>query len=185
VVAFDDATIIQIDAATGKLRDSIALPSGARVLELALGEGGLWVLADDGTVTLVDAASGEPVESIAVAKAMAPDTGQLAVGEDAVWVAALRENIVVRLDPGSQALLKIPVAEGLAGDLAVGAGYVWTIDATRRLVQIDPDTKEIVPTGLASRFAPTNKENINDMTAGAGAVWIADLDANRVTRVVP
>jgi streptogramin lyase len=177
--------IVPIDASNGKAGEPIPLPTGAKALELALGEGGLWVLATDGSVTLVDPASGEPGDRVDVAGTMAPDTGQLAVGEGAVWVAALNENIVVRVDAGSHALVEIPVAEGLAGDLAVGAGYVWTIDATKRLVQIDPNTKEILPTGLVSRFDPTNHANVNDMTAGAGAVWIADLDANRITRVVP
>jgi streptogramin lyase len=183
-VADGKGTIVPINAAGGKREPGIALPGRAKALEVAFGKGVLWILADDGTVMQMDASSRTPRDPVKVAARLAPDTGQLAVGEGAVWVAALDEGTVVRVDPAKQTHVPIPFPDGIDGDIAAGAGYVWVIDGARRLVQIDPSTNS-VRSGSAGRFAPTYSGTTNDMTAGEGALWIADLGRDRVIRVVP
>jgi DNA-binding beta-propeller fold protein YncE len=182
-----DGGVMALDAADGEVYEPIDLPGGAVALELALGAGGLWVLDDDGRVTRVDPASGEPGEPVKVgARLLEPQDGQLAVGEGAVWVALVEQDTVVRIDPRSRRLLRIPVPPGIAGDIAAGAGYVWLVDEDGRLVRIDPRTRDLVPSPLVSRFSgATDGGEANDLTAGEGALFIADFDRNTVTRVAP
>jgi DNA-binding beta-propeller fold protein YncE len=180
-VADANGAVVPINAADGSVQPPIGLPDGSKALELAFGDGGLWILADNGTVRQLDPASRRPGNPVPVVdRHLVPEKAQLAVGEKAVWVAAVDDGDVVRVDRVAHTLLRIPVPAGIQGDIAAGAGYVWVIDGAGRLVQISSGTNLPVRSPVGSLFA-----GASDMTAGAGAVWIADLGGNRVTRVVP
>src|SRR5688572_18055217 len=141
VVRPDRGWVVPIDAASGRGGRRIAPPDGTAE-ELAYGEGGLWVLGDSGTVTRVDPASGESGEPVRVGRPPPPDTdvfrGEIAVGEGAVWVAALDDETVVRVDPGSGRVVKtIRFRDGIEGELAAGGGAVWAVDGSGRLLGVD------------------------------------------------
>jgi streptogramin lyase len=182
VVTPERGRVVPIEASTGKLGTAIAPPDGAAG-ELALGEGGLWVVGDHGTVTRIDPASGEAGEPVKVGKEVPEDDvfrGQIAVGEGAVWVAALDDETVVRLDPRSGEIVKtIRFKDGIEGDLAVGEGSVWVFNESGGLIRIDPRRNVV-----AGRPLPAGTAGTNQMAAGAGAIWIVgDEDQDTVSRV--
>jgi len=178
-----NGAIWPINAADGKLEPApIVLTGGAKAVEVAFGEGALWILANNGAVMRLNPASRQPGNPVKVAAHFAAGKGQLAVGEGAVWVAALDEETVFRVDRLMRRVAPIRFAEGVDGDIAAGAGYVWVIDDAGRLVRIDPD-EPTVRSRTAATFA--HSRFTNDMTTGDGALWIADLGRNRVIRVVP
>jgi streptogramin lyase len=180
----DKGRIVSIDPESGTPGKPIAMPDGVSG-ELASGEGALWVLGDHGTVVRVDPESGQPGEPIEVAKKFPADSGfrgQIAVGEGGVWVAALDDETVVHVDPGSGKVVKtIPFKNGIEGDIAVGDGSVWTVDEGQQLVRIDPATD-----AAAGGTLPSGTAGANDITVGGGAVWIAgSVETDTITRVAP
>jgi streptogramin lyase len=180
----EQGRIVPIEASSGTRGKPIAPPDGTAD-ELALGEGGLWVVGDHGTVTRLDPASGAAGEPVKVGKEIPEDDvfrGEIAVGEGAVWVAGLDDEAVVRVDPRSGEVVKrIRFEDGIEGDLAVGAGYVWVVDESGRLLRIDPQTNAI-----AGRPLPAGTAGAYDMAVGAGAVWIAgSVDEDTVSRIAP
>jgi streptogramin lyase/predicted Ser/Thr protein kinase len=185
VVLPDQGRIAAIDVSSGRTGRRIAPPDGTAG-ELAFGEGGLWVVGDTGTVTRVDPASGESGEPVKVGKRPPPDSdvfrGEIGVGEGAVWIAALDDETVVRVDPRSGRVVKtIKFRDGIEGDLAVGGGAVWVVDESGRLLRIDPRKNAV-----AGRPLPSGTAGAYDITVGEGAVWIAgDPAQDTLTRVAP
>jgi YVTN family beta-propeller protein len=106
-------------------------------------------------------------------------SGQVAVGEGAVWVANAEEGKVSRVDPASRRVVqRISVGREPAGVVA-GGGAVWVANSGERSVSwINPTTDTVVkrvqvgngPTGIA---------------VGHGAVWVANSLDNSVSRIDP
>jgi streptogramin lyase/predicted Ser/Thr protein kinase len=185
VVTPDQGRVVPIDASSGRRGRPITPPDGTAG-ELALGEGGLWVVGDAGTITRLNPASGDAGEPVKVGRRLPPGDdvfrGEIAVGEGAVWVAALDDETVVRVDPRSGRVVKtIRFEDGIEGDLSAGGGAVWVIDESGQLLRIDPRTNAVAGNPL-----PAGTAGANDMAAGAGAVWIAgDLDRDTLSRIAP
>jgi streptogramin lyase len=183
VVLNDQGQVLPIDAESGRPGAPITMPDGTAE-ELAFGDGGLWVLGDKGTVTRVDPGAGRPGEPVKVADEL-PDgafRGEVAVGGGGVWIAALDDETVTRIDPASGEVVKtIRVPDGIEGDIAADDTGVWVFNESGQLVRIDPSTNAV-----AGRPIPTSTAGINDITAGASAVWIAgDYERDTLTRVRP
>jgi hypothetical protein len=99
--------------------------------------------------------------------------GHLAVGSDAIWTidSIEGEDVLVRIDPGSnEVVATVPVGR-LAFDVAVDASAVWvTRDIDSRsgeVIRIDPATNEIV-----ARIPVEGR--IRDVVVGEGGVWVID-----------
>jgi DNA-binding beta-propeller fold protein YncE len=178
-----DGEVVSIDAASGTPQARFTLPNWTPG-ELAFGEGGLWVVGDRGRVNKLDSGTGKPELSVKLASSLDPGRGQIAVGEGAVWVAALDHERIFRIDPHSgEVVNEISLPGGIEGDLAVGGGSVWAIDESGRVVRIDAKTNAVTGSHLAVGGVATN-----DITYGAGALWLAgdpDHSQDTVTRLEP
>jgi YVTN family beta-propeller protein len=106
-------------------------------------------------------------------------SGQVAVGEGALWVANPEEAAVSRVDPAARRVVqRISVGREPAGVVA-GDGAVWVANSGERSVSwINPSTDTVVKTVPVGN-GPTG------IALGLGAVWVANSLDNSVSRIDP
>jgi YVTN family beta-propeller protein len=104
-------------------------------------------------------------------------SGQVAVGEGAVWVANAEAGTVARVDPATRRVVqRIPVGREPAGVVA-GGGAVWVANSGGRSVSwINPSTNTVVKTVPVGN-GPTG------IAMGDGTVWVANTLDNTVSRI--
>jgi DNA-binding SARP family transcriptional activator/ABC-type branched-subunit amino acid transport system substrate-binding protein/streptogramin lyase len=139
------------------------------------GEEAQTLLAPD-TVGAIDPASGRIVAAVPVAGM--PD--RLAATDRAIWTIADDSGTISKIDIRRRRIAAL-VPPGSAGDVAVGAGGVWTIDQRRRqLIEIDPDYARVtwrkaLPATHPTRGLPAVSALTTwNLAVGAGAVWVTD-----------
>jgi len=108
----------------------------------------------------------------------------LAVGEDAVWTNARKENFVVRMDPASNDVVaRVPVASPCSG-LAIGAGSLWAPSCSEKVIyRIDLGTNKTVakiPVAVAAA------DGEGGIAFGAGSLWVpSNATGDVVNRIDP
>jgi DNA-binding beta-propeller fold protein YncE len=204
-----EGTVTAIDAETSEIQRVSRVSTYLREQDFATGpvlaadESGAWVVGSPGTN-----AAGIPVGQgvltrINLSSAYKPeyqldyDPLAVAVGEGAVWVAALEQrggglgaplSVVLRITPDTGAVQKVPVGAGFHGGIrgiAVGEGAVWGMDSEEAILhRIDPVSIEI--TGRVDLG-----ENAAAPVVGSGFVWAAkgedfhQVDPDKLMRVDP
>jgi DNA-binding beta-propeller fold protein YncE len=120
--------IFRYDASSGQLLGTI--PVGTRPIESAVGFGAIWSQNyDDGTVTRIDAETGNVVTTIDIPAFKGTGPRGLAVGAELVWVVTPFEDVLVGIDPATNAVSReIPLTPGTHCGVAVSAGRVWVAD---------------------------------------------------------
>jgi DNA-binding SARP family transcriptional activator/outer membrane protein assembly factor BamB len=126
--------VYRLDPATGAVESETTVgrsPNG-----IAVGLGAVWVVNTvDATLERLDQATGASIETIRLGDppiGLGPvfdpqgirGGGGIAVGEGAVWVADGRRNALVRYEPASRRITRIPL-DAAPADVAVGHGLVW------------------------------------------------------------
>jgi len=163
-------TVVRLDRRTGRI---LVRTSGIAGSGIALGYGAVWIPEPDrDTVARLDPGTGR-------IEARIPVSGrptEVAVGEDAVWVATTGGHSAVwRIDPRTNETIAVIPVPPKARRLATGGGYVWVTsgrsdeERVRRraaLTKIDPRTNEIVAS-VRLRFRPDGVVFAHDR------VWIA------------
>ncbi len=156
---------------------------GARPDSIAYGARSLWVAnLDDRTVARVDPGTRTVTRNIPVAGS---PTG-LATSPGTVWVVssnpARPSVIVTRIDPQfdtNTGTTRIGnVVPGGSGTVATQGDTVWVAPSSGLLSRLSPQTARIVQ-HIDPNAGPTA------VAIGEGAVWVADSDANTVTRIDP
>jgi serine/threonine-protein kinase len=184
VVNDNAGTVSRVDLGGGQvIGNPIELPSTTSGDSIAIGGGKVWVASPDrGRLATIDPESGDLGDPIAMPDGVA---GELAFGEDALWVVG-DHGTIVRVDPSSgqpgepiEVAKKIPSDGVFRGQVAVGEGGVWVAaldDET--VVRVDPSSGDIVKT---IRF----KDGIEgDIVAGEGSVWTVD-EGQQLVRIDP
>jgi class 3 adenylate cyclase/streptogramin lyase len=147
-----------VDPGSGDIVGQV--PVGRAPVDVAFGEGFLWVANLDGrTVSKIDA------ESAAEADRFSPAGSQprnIAVGEGRVWVASSFSNELVVLRPDGT----IEDTIDLQGpkDVAADFGAAWVVEGTSgRVLRIDADT-----------YQPTELAPGNAVAVSASGIWVAN-----------
>jgi YVTN family beta-propeller protein len=162
-----------------------AVPVGTRPGAITYGSGSLWVAnQDDKTVSRVDPQTLRTLPPISVGD---PPTG-LAASADRVWVATSDLNpssttvSVGRIDPLFNYLVPVVrpanVFQGGPEAVAVEGNQVWAAPSAGLLTRLDATTGRVV-----QRLDPNASPSA--IAVGDGAVWVADNEADNVTRVDP
>lgn len=203
VISFWDSTVSRIDPATNEVIATIPLslpwevtPGDDRFLpiDIAVGEGAVWVSTARGAVARIDPATNEVVGIITLPR---ESTGQLAAGDGAVWVSESLDG-VYRIDPSTNEVVDkvlvddkstrlsvndIEVTEagvwasgGLASPIVDEAGnpdYELTGDTA--VVEINPQQDQVGRPILSSGGA--------DLLVGSGQLWVISQNGHVAKRV--
>jgi len=128
----------------------VSVGLGLRTTAIAYGYGSAWVGTYDpqhgvSYLTKVRPRSDQP-PSVELENGDGEGPFAVAVGAGSVWVLTAHGNLL-RIDPKTQVIHKIPMAREQPEYLAVGAGSVWTAnDNGDNVSQIDPHRNKIVRT---------------------------------------
>ena len=149
---------------------------------VAAGLGSVWVTDGSSRLIRVDPATGEPVKRIDLGSRL----DGVAVGLGAVWAISGANASVIRLNDRGRATVRIPIVSqpGFQSPfplaVAVGEGYVWVLNGnTATVTKIDPKQR-----GVSGTIAIGIEHGPQRVTAGAGAVWVADEDGT-LARIDP
>jgi len=164
-------SLARIDPQTGQVRQTVPIAPGSYNPRFAGGV--VWVSGHDtGVVTAVDAASGKVLAEVVVGAG----PRFLATGDGGVWVLLQGTGEIVRIDARTHKVAARIAAKlaGSGGDIAIGAGHVWTTLKGVPLTKIGVDTNRIErqwvgPGGDSLAFA-------------FGAVWLTDYRGGTVAR---
>jgi DNA-binding SARP family transcriptional activator/ABC-type branched-subunit amino acid transport system substrate-binding protein/streptogramin lyase len=107
----------------------------------------------------------------AIVAVVAVAVGVLAFGGSATH--AIGDNEVAAIDDSGRAPISYTSVGTTPGDVAVGSGAVWVLNADdRTITQLDPKTHRVMQT-FAVSGQPT------ELAMGAGALWVGDARVGR------
>jgi streptogramin lyase len=148
----------------GQLQPVGEIPAG-----ITTGFSSVWIgFAEGATVVRLDQTSGSVLND-AIVSGRSPHA--LAIGDDDVWVAAIGEGKISRIDPGEvvNAAADIFKAGGdFPSDVAFGFGRVWVTDVvTGQVVSFDPERPK-------RQRAIRVGESPNHVAVDDDAVWVSN-----------
>jgi DNA-binding SARP family transcriptional activator/ABC-type branched-subunit amino acid transport system substrate-binding protein len=176
-----------LDPATGDLRS--AIPLGTAPANIAIGEGGVWVLdADDRTISRIEPRARAQVRTFGTASTPT----SLAAGAGAIWIGNGADGSIFpisisRIDADSgvvDATIPLPGSskeryfQGGGGEgqfIALTANAVWAVNPDQTVSRIDPRTNSIV--------ARVREVRASSIAAGEGSAWI--VDEQGITEIDP
>jgi serine/threonine protein kinase len=161
--------LARLDPATGELAARIAI--GPHPMDVAVGEGSVWVLDKDGSVYRID-----PVTNKAtVIRGVGQDPTAIAAGEGGVWVADGSKRAVRKIDPASNRVVASMHVSGFAYDVAAGEGGIWVCTG-ENTARIDPSTGEVTNDIIAQQ------SGLRLDAVGSGFVWqVGEVELRRYT----
>lgn len=172
------AGAVEISASTNRVLRELPLSAPN---EVEAGLGGIFVTGTDRSTATVsrlpDGPTGRP-RPIALGRATATSPDDLAVGAGAVW--ATVADALYRADParlGAAVRVAALPKAGLLSGVAVGAGYVWVADSTRRTVN------RVDPTGRRATVTVPLPASADGVAVGEGAVWVPSGQGQSVFRI--
>ncbi len=119
--------------------------------------------------------------------------GNVAVGEEGVWVLDNEAKTVSRIDPDTKEVTETFDTPGVPSELAVGEGSLWVgiaggrgdTNATVSVARMDPDNGRVTRTAkLPGDQGVYPVAGTPRLAVGEGAVWAANPDGN-VSRIDP
>lgn len=164
-------SLARIDPVDGSVQ-TIQVPPGS--YNPVFSDGFVWVTrVEDAEVTVVDTTTSKVVEHIVVGKSPRFVTA----GAGAIWTLNQGEGDVSRIDVAARRpALTLPLhTPGPGGDIAYGAGRVWTTMMKTPLTAIDAATSTVL--------CQWTGEGGDSLSVGHGAVWLTNLHAGTVSRI--
>jgi class 3 adenylate cyclase/streptogramin lyase len=157
--------VARVDPAT---RQVVArIPVDEHPVDVALGDGSVWVLDRDGSVRRIDPVTNEAT----VIETMAEDPRAIAAGEGEVWLADGTKGIIHKIDPASNRVTASFRMGDVAQDVSVGEGAVW-VATPDYLVRIDASSGQISESEGSFGPGAELETKVRFRTAvGAGFVW--------------
>jgi branched-chain amino acid transport system substrate-binding protein len=157
-----DLTVSRIDPRTNSV---VARVEGVQALNIAAGDGGVWLVDGIGDGAFVAEIDPE-TNAVRRTRVLAQSLTTLAVGDGAVWVADPFGGSVWRIDadPDGAVPRQIPLDTWVSG-VAFGDGAVWaTNEIADKVYRIDPRTNRArVVGGIAGP---------RGVAVGEGAAWV-------------
>jgi virginiamycin B lyase len=161
--------LLRIDPATGKVRQTLELPSGSFNPLHAAGK--IWITRADGSeITRVDAATGAVEASIPTG----PLPRFLAAENGIVWTLNQGDGSLTRIEKDLTARVALGTP-GKGGDIAVHDGLVWTTMPKMPLSCTDAATAT-----LRAQWAGPGGDSLG---IGHGAIWLTDYHGGTISRL--
>jgi ABC-type branched-subunit amino acid transport system substrate-binding protein/streptogramin lyase len=171
-------SVAVLDPAANRVVDQVRI-AGRPSLLTAQGRS-IWVANDaGGTISAIDGRSLSVKKVVPANVARASD---IAASERSVWLLDAQRSALVRVDTayGSVAS-RLPYRAGGRASrpgVDVGLGAVWATDGTTRLLKFDPHDGRLLK-------AMDLRRPIDDVAAGAGAIWAISGAGARVYEIDP
>jgi peptide/nickel transport system substrate-binding protein len=146
----------------------------AALLSVRLSSGSRRLLVAANSIGVVD---GKRNEVRAVIRA-GGEPGGIAYGVGAVWIADTADDLVLRTNPESRNVDRVPVGHRPTG-VAVGAGQVWVVN------QLDRTVSEINPRALRQVETIQVGNGAGAIVFGYGSVWVANTTDYTLSRIDP
>jgi peptide/nickel transport system substrate-binding protein len=181
-VAVEGNAVAVIDPQSNRVTEEI--PVGARPGALSFGSGSLWVAnLDDQSVSRVDPDTRSVTRTLPVVDnptGLAATAGSVwVVGSDPTKASVNVRRIDPEFDTVARQVKQIGnVAPGGPGSAVALGNTVWIARSSGLLSRVDPVTSRVV-------HAIDPNSGPGAVALGAGAVWVADSEANTVTRIDP
>jgi streptogramin lyase len=137
----EDNNLTRVDPATNRVVEEIPIEAHSRygggAINVAVGEGAVWVLSENGKLLKVDPATNEVAGRVSVVADPGAEPSHLVVYGGWVWAMAEgREYRLVRVDPRTMHIVASEDIEA-GGALAAGGGYVW-FSSKEGLARVSP-----------------------------------------------
>jgi hypothetical protein len=164
-------TLARIKPATGAIRRTIKVPAGS--YNPYFSDGQIWVTRAEGAeLTQVDAATGAVLATVRTG----PNPRFLTAAAGAIWTLNQGDGTLTRVDAKSLATTTIALGTpGHGGDIAGGAGMVWTTMPKVPLSAVATGTKT-----LRCQWAGPGGDSLG---IGFDAIWLTDYDAGTIARI--
>jgi YVTN family beta-propeller protein len=150
------------------------VPVGTVPVNLAHGQGGLWVTSRvGGSVSLVDGDPAKEVDRFSVP--LKPEG--VAVAEGSIWISAYDQPALLRLSPDGA--VQDTIAVGAApGNVAFGQGALWVANSGANTIsKVDPSSGQIQTITVG--------QNPYGLAVGGDAVWITNRGDGTIQRINP
>jgi serine/threonine protein kinase len=154
------------------------IPVGKHPIDVAVGEGSVWVLDGDGSVRRIDPVTNKVILILGVAE----DPRAIAAGEGGLWVADGIKRTVHVIDPASNRVRRSMTVSGVTLDVTAGEGAVW-VATPEQLVEIDPSSGRVTELGgsFGVSFDITRAQQFR-VVVGNGFVWRTWSEVSTVVR---
>jgi virginiamycin B lyase len=165
-------SLARIDPATGLVRQIVKVPAGS--YNPRFYEGKVWVTRAEGDeITAVDASSG----AVLGATKTGPGPRFLVSGAGSVWTLNQGDGSLTRVDANSRQAIHTVLlgTPGHGGDIAFGAGLIWTTMPGVPLSAVDGATSRL----LCQWVGPGG----DSLGVDHGAIWLTDYHGGTVSRL--
>jgi len=174
VTVWDPPTLVEVDAATGRVLTHIAIDP--QPLGVQFADRSLWAASAErgGHLQRIDPTTRKIVARVSLLS----DWSWLqspAVGDGAVWVANPFIKTIARVNARTNELLAI-IDVGYMAVATFAEGALWVADMTGRLSRIDPTTyriTDVVRTGTS----------LGGVAVGFGSIWAPSYASDAVSRL--
>jgi virginiamycin B lyase len=171
IITDNAGTLVRIDPVTNRARQTLSIATGS--YNPFFSEGMIWITGGSANIlTAVDASSGTVSATIPVG----PKPRFLAAGGGSIWTLNQGDGTVTGVDAQSRKVTATIIVgiPGPGGDIAFGAGSIWTSVFGVPLTAIDGKTNKILrqwvgPGGDSLRF-------------GHDSVWLTDYKRGTLSR---
>jgi hypothetical protein len=177
IVTDSAGSLIRIDPATDRARQTISIAPGSYNPAFgrdASGEGTVWITGvSTNVLTAVDADTGTLLASIPVG----PKPRFLTVGKGSVWTLNQGDGTVTRVDAQSKKVIAT-IAVGIpgpGGDIAWGAGSIWTTVFGVPLSAIDAETNKVRRQWVGAGG--------DSLRLGHDSLWLTDYKRGTLSRI--
>ena len=183
VACKENGKLQRVDAATGAVRATIALP-GSTPIAVVAGLGSIWVLdSSPGTLYRINPATNRVVARSVLGVARPYN---LWIGAGSLWSIDDGAGEVLRIDPVTlQVAARIPVGDG-AADLVFRGADCWVINhRDLKLVKIDTRTSTARTLAVVPGDAPERMAWLRGGSGSPAAARVSSRSIRRLARLSP
>jgi virginiamycin B lyase len=165
-------TLARVDPVDGSIRQRIPLPTGS--YNPFFSDGLIWVTEAAGArITYIDSVTGTLLASVTTG----PKPRFLTGGGGAIWTLNQGDGTLTRIDAKTKHVTATTelLTPGHGGDIAFGAGMIWTTMAKTPLSAIDAATGS-----LRCQWAGPGGDSLG---IGHDSIWLTDFHAGTISRI--
>lgn len=172
IITDDAGTLVRIDPVTNAVRQKISITPGS--YNPCFSEGTVWITGNSANIlTAVDAATGDKLASVPVG----PQPRFLTAGEGSIWTLNQGDGTVTRVNAQSKKVTATIYVgtPGHGGDIASGAGFVWTSVFDVPLTAIDAKTNRVLGQWVGAGG--------DSLRFGHDSLWVTDYERGTLSRI--